>query len=163
MINPNQLLVGVIRPTLILLQSGLGTASQENAEEILLGTGMQESHLGDYIAQRGGPALGVWQMEPATANDIWINYLAFRSPTMQAVSRLMVQGQDRVAQLQGNLYYACAMARLRYARAPGALPAAGDLEGQAAYYVKNYNAGGAATVEEYIDNWHALQAVMARG
>jgi hypothetical protein len=35
--------------------------------------------------------------------------------------------------------YAAAMARLRYRRAPGRLPAAGDVAGMAAYWKRHYN------------------------
>jgi hypothetical protein len=65
--------------------------------------------------------------------------------------------------MQGNLYYSCAMARLKYARAPGPLPAVGDFTSQAAYYLIHYNAGGKATAAEYIDNYHRLQAELAKG
>ena len=60
------------------------------------------------------------------------------------------------AGLSGNLLYACAMARLVYARHPDPLPAAGDLEAQAELYKRVYNtAGGAATTAEYVANYKA--------
>ena len=50
--------------------------SQE-AENLLMGTAAQESALGEYIRQLGnGPALGIFQMEPETFDDIVRNYLA---------------------------------------------------------------------------------------
>ncbi|KAF0118141.1 MAG: hypothetical protein FD149_866 [Rhodospirillaceae bacterium] len=64
----------VIRPTLLHL--GLHSPA---AEALLLGTAIQESRLGTYLRQTGGgPALGVYQMEPATHEDIWTNFLAYR-------------------------------------------------------------------------------------
>lgn len=39
------------------------------AENLLVGTAVQESGRGRLV-QKGGPALGIYQMEPATFNDI---------------------------------------------------------------------------------------------
>ena len=50
---------------------------QPESVELVLGTCIQESHL-QYLKQLGGgPALGVIQMEPATHEDIWDNWLLF--------------------------------------------------------------------------------------
>lgn len=161
MINPKQLTTDVIIPVLgllIPLQHDQGANNLQAATELILGTGMQESQLGEAIDQLGGgPALGVWQMEPATEKDIWTNFLEFHPEFRVPVMKLVVSGIDRTKQLEGNLYYACAMARVEYLRAPEPLPKAGDLANQARYYVKYYNRGGAATVDEYINNWNILQ------
>ena len=51
------------------------------AEDLVMGTIAQESRMGTYIRQLGnGPALGISQMEPATHNDIWNNFLAYKEP-----------------------------------------------------------------------------------
>lgn len=51
----------------------------ESAENLLIGTAAQESALGEYIRQLGnGPALGIFQMEPATFKDIVQNYLQYK-------------------------------------------------------------------------------------
>ena len=48
------------------------------AEELVLGTAIVESSL-IYISQHGaGPALGLWQVEPATHDDLYANYLSYR-------------------------------------------------------------------------------------
>lgn len=154
-IDPRQLRDLVILPVL----QALADTELHAATELMLGTAMQETHCGDYLAQvGGGPALGLWQMEPATEADLWTNYLKFRPALGGTVRSFVMLGMPRVNQLVGNAYYACAMARVLYMRAPGALPPAGNPAAQAAYYVHHYNAGGKATVEEYVDNWHALQA-----
>lgn len=163
MINPKQLRDEIIRPTLQLLvplqhdQSGM---SVEGAVELLLGTAMQESRCGEFLHQLGsGPALGIMQMEPATHDDIWTNYLEFHPEFRVPISGLICNGLKRLPQLEGNLYYAVAMARMQYMRAPGKLPAAGDLGNQAAYYKLHYNTpAGSATLDQYINNWHELQA-----
>lgn len=148
MISPGDLRAYVIRPTCDLL--GLGG---DAVEELLLGTAAQESGLGEHLAQVHGPALGVWQMEPATHDDIWKNFIAYRAEYGTRVISLLSPGLTKLDQLRGNLYYACAMARLQYLRSPHPIPAAGDLVGQGALYKAVYNtAGGAATVEQYVAN-----------
>jgi len=162
MIRPAQLRDRVIVPVLSLLDSTMvpPPGSQGAAVELLLGTAMQESHCGDYIAQTHGPARGVWQMEPATEGDIWTNFLAFKPHLADAINSLLAPGIPRTDQLAGNLYYACAMARMQFLRSRDPMPAEGDIQGQSAFYVKVYNAGGKATEAEYMANWRQLQAAM---
>lgn len=153
-ISPSDLRTHVIRPVCDFL--GLGGPA---VEELLLGTAAQESGCGAHLAQMGGPALGIWQMEPATHDDLWSNFLTYRHPLSDKVGDLLVGALPKVAQLAGNLYYACAMARLQYLRSPMAIPAAGDLDGQAACYKQVYNTPlGAATVEQYIANARSVLA-----
>jgi hypothetical protein len=140
----------IIKPALEGLQ-----LDSKAAQELLLGTAIQESGL-KYLHQLGnGPALGVFQMEPATHDDIWENYLAYRPTLAQKIPGTGGSAIRRRAQeLVGNLWYAAGMCRVHYLRAPDPLPEAGDLEGQAAYWKKFYNTvQGAGTVEHYIRNW----------
>lgn len=117
------------------------------AAELLLATCAQESLLGQYRHQVHGPALGIFQMEPATHDDCWANFIAYR-PELQAwLGRL---SPSHTAQdLVDNDPYAIAMARVRYERAHGALPDATDLGAMFAYYKRNYNGPGAATEAEF--------------
>lgn len=149
MINLPQFIEYVIQPTLSRLNLG-GRA----AEELLLGTAIQESRV-HYLHQLGkGPAEGVFQMEPATHKDIWSNYLAYKPELARKVNSLAIANTDGLQQMCANMYYAAAMCRVHYLRVPKALPAAGDLEGQADYWKEFYNTYlGAGTVEEYIENY----------
>lgn len=147
-INPKDLRNFIIRPTITML--GLDGAG---VEELLLGTAMQESGCGTRLAQQGGPALGLWQMEPQTHDDLWINFLPRRLDLADRIARLLFTGFPKPSQLIGNLYYACAMARLQYFRSPRPIPSPGDLQGQAEIYKVVYNTpSGAATVEQYMAN-----------
>lgn len=146
-IAPNDLRLYVIRPVCTVM--GLGG---DAVEELLLGTAMQESSCGARIVQNGGPALGVWQMEPATHDDLWTNFLAFRIPLADKVSTFLFTALPKSVQLIGNLYYACAMARVQYFRSPRPIPSAGDIEGQAELYKVAYNGPGKATTDEYMAN-----------
>ena len=167
-INPSQLGQYVIKPTLDFL--GL---SSEEATDLLLLTAAQESHMGTYIKQLGGgPALGIYQMEPKTHDDIHENYLKFRDVLAKRVSGLATyyfnipsedDGKDGThpEELIGNLMYATAMARVHYLRVPEALPSKKDLspkvyvEQLASYWKSYYNTPlGAGTVEEAVLNYN---------
>ncbi|MEE9541175.1 MAG: hypothetical protein V3V85_06750, partial [Candidatus Thorarchaeota archaeon] len=52
-------------------------ASREAAVNLLLGTVYQESTINGitHLKQVGGPALGIYQIEPDTEHDTWENYL----------------------------------------------------------------------------------------
>lgn len=154
-INPGQLLNLVTRPALEIV--GLGGIA---AEQIMTGISLQESNSGYYLHQLGnGPAIGLDEVERATHDDIWANFLPGHPDLRAKLSTLVIEGLPKADQMAGNLYYATAMARLVLYRRPEPLPAAGDLPGQAAFYKAYYNsAGGAATVDEYIANWNAAKA-----
>lgn len=162
MIDPRQLLDLVVMPVLTRLTPNTDVTS---AAQLMMGTAAQESNCGSYIAQVHGPALGVWQMEPATHDDIWANFIV-RSPllkkmTADLVSHILADGPTTIPsplQMTGNLYYACAMARMLYLRQPEHLPQTGDTARQARYYKRYYNTpAGAATEAQYIRNFEALK------
>ncbi len=112
----------------------------ESAEELLLGTAAHESHLGKYRYQvGGGPALGVYQMEPATLVDIYDNYLAFRPKKQVLVKQVTgVDGPDLYS-LKYDAVYATVMARLHYWRVPEPLPPPYDIPALANYWDDHYN------------------------
>jgi len=124
------------------------------AENLIVGTAVQESHL-TYLRQvGGGPALGVCQMEPATHDDIWENYLSYRSELKNRVDRLLAPYKPKVEQLVGNMPYAVAMTRVHYMRVPHALPSADDAEALGQYWKAHYNTEqGAGTVAEFVLNY----------
>lgn len=146
MIDREQFIDLIIEPTL----EDLGLYSTA-ACELVLGTCLQESRL-IYIKQLGsGPALGVCQMEPATHDDIWNNYLQFRDRLAAAVSEI---GGPDSRELIWNLRYAVAMCRVHYRRVRAPLPQAGDLKHQATYWKEHYNTDlGRGTTDEYINSW----------
>lgn len=151
--NPQQLREQVIRPTL----KRIGLWSQA-AEDLILGTACQESHCGKYIRQLGCKgaigAFGVWQMELATARDIYDNFLRYKPDLKAKVESLRNPNQELTESLTTNLMYACAMCRIHYLRVPEPLPT-GTIESFAKYYKKYYNTiKGKATEQEYINNWN---------
>ena len=145
MLDPEQFRRLVIRPAVRRL--GLWSPA---AERLLLGTALTESGL-TWLAQKGGgPALGIFQIEPATHADVWANYLAYREDLASRVAWLASSG-SRQDQLVWNLAYATAIARLIYYRRPEPLPAADDLQSLARYYKTHFNTlKGKAKVEDFL-------------
>lgn len=154
-ISPAVLLSSAIRPALAAMGPQFGGP---DAEEMLLGIAAHESHCGEYLRQvGGGPALGIWQMEPAAHDDCWTNFLNYHEELAavgRALSGVMDLVQPLASELETNPQYAAYMARVRLYRAKGALPPAGDLEAQAAYWKLNYNGPGKGTTDEYVANAH---------
>lgn len=124
----------------------------ESAEELVLGTGLQESGY-RYVQQLGrGPAVSFWQIEPATAHDVW-RWLEATNKS-HLVNDLLVPGEDKIEQLRWNLVYGAALCRMYYRRVPEPLPEPGDIPGMARYWKKFYNTHlGAGTELSYRKNW----------
>ncbi len=129
------------------------------AEELLVITCAQESDGGTYLMQndaRGypkGPAMGIYQMEPATYIDLFDNFLAYHRDLWQKiVGPGNVLAMPPTAQMIWDLKYATQIARLNYYRVREALPQ--DFEGQIRYYKKYWNTDlGAATLGQVRSNY----------
>ncbi len=147
-LHVGQFRANVVRPTL----QGLNQWS-EAAELLLLGTAVQESGLRFLAQLGGGPALGLYQMEPATHSDIHSNFLAYRQGLSGLVAALLVPSMPRIEQLVWNLRYATAMARIHYLRDRAPLPAPNDIDGLGALWKRHYNTpAGAGTAEQFVLN-----------
>lgn len=127
-----------------------------NAVNLLMGTAAQESHLGKYRKQLGGgPALGIFQMEPATFDDIVNNYLRYKPELAARIERVARISRFRAEDLENNDVLAICMARVHYLRVREAIPS--DLEGWARYWKCYYNTKlGKGTEEEFIANYKRL-------
>lgn len=150
-IDPRQLRELIIVPT--LAQLGLYSPA---ATSLVLGTAMHESHLIALRQQGGGPALGLWQMEPATHDDIWRNFLKYRTDVAVKIRHYFNVADDLMIsadQMTGNLYYACAMARIQYRRVSAPLPD-NEPNALAAFWKEHYNTPlGAGTVAEALPHF----------
>jgi len=142
----------VIRPTLKKLNLW-----SESAENLLMGTAAQESQMGRYLMQINGIAIGVFQCEPATHDDIWSRYLVHKGNLTAAILRLVAMKQPKLDQLAWNLSYAAAICRVHYLRVPSALPDPNDIEALGHYWKNHYNTHlGRGTVEEFIKSYTAM-------
>lgn len=125
----------------------------EAATDLLMKTAAKESNFGTYLYQVGsGPAKGVFQIEPNTEKDIWLNFLRFNPVLTGKIKTLTGVDGPNVSALEGDLRYQVIMARLVYYRVAKPLPMPGDIEAQAHYWKQHYNtAAGAGTVEGFIE------------
>lgn len=154
--NPQVLHDYIIFPTLEAMKAYDGfDYNTQSARQLLLATMGQESHCCDYIKQVKGPALGPYQMEPATIADLYLNFAtgAKKELLYKFLSLAELQYPNLIGTV-GNLHYATALARMNYRRFPGALPAFGDRSAMWTYYKKFWNSVvGAATEEDFNVNW----------
>jgi hypothetical protein len=130
----------VIRPTLKHLE--LWSPAAEN---LLVGTIAIESGGRRLRQAGGGPARGLYQIEPATHDDVWENYLEHKPKLSGRVALLMTswfaagKGDADHRELDGNLFYSTAIVRIIYLRVPEVLPHADDIAALAVYWKKYYN------------------------
>jgi hypothetical protein len=160
--SPVQFRRFVVEPVLSVL--GLHSPA---AVSLLLATALHESGGLTYIDQVTGragaagdtvlgPAIGLYQIEPATHEDLFQSFL--RWPRYQPLRELVLQYRsplpDRHEQLM-DPFYATAVARAQYFRAKPPLPAPGDWAGMAAYWKQFWNTpAGKGTPAEFLANWH---------
>ena len=120
------------------------------AEEQVQGTTIVESVLIFIRQHRDGPALDLWRVEPATHDDFFANYLTYRQEPPARLMELRSPALSMNENLATNLMYGAAVCRLCYYRQLEALPEAGNVEGQAAFWKQHYNTPlGAGTVSKY--------------
>jgi hypothetical protein len=119
--------------------------SSDVAVQLLLATAAQESHMGEYLHQVNGPALGIFQMEPATFVDTLTratNILGALYPTSPS-ERLIY-----------DLRYATIVARAKYWLDPHPLPQPDDINGLWEIYKRVWNTHlGAATQQQFLGNY----------
>lgn len=135
MIHSEQLRELIIRPTLTNIN-----LNSKNAEELLVFTAACESLGGYYLKQVNGPALGLYQMEPATHYDIWNNFLRYNQKILDVI--IMNIGVSRMPLAERMIYdlqYATIMARIHYRRVKEPLPDANNVEAMWEYYKQYYN------------------------
>ena len=132
----------------------------EEACDLVYETGMAESGY-RALEQKGGPALGFFQCEPETADDILKNYVIFRSAISQKLielgmpAKIMadIKSPDHIDVLKysliTNIALQVAFCRLKYRRDKDPIPT--TKKARAAYWKKIYNTKlGKGTVEHYM-------------
>lgn len=151
MINSKQFRQLVVRKALMYLDPVIPYSVA--AENLLMGTCAKESDMGTFIAQNGGgPALGVFQMEPATYNDIFNNFIKYKKDLKSIV---LFANSPEPEEMVCNMFFAAIMCRIHYYRRPEALPAPYDFEALGQYWKQHYNTvKGKGTVEEFVENYH---------
>ena len=142
----DQLIKHIIEPSIKSIDK-----YSKDAVYLLVGTCAAESQLAEFVKQIGGPALGIYQMEPKTYYDIIDNYIQYdHSLTIKIFD---TEGVISPAEtLIYDLKLSTIFARLQYARFKEPLPAWNNFSDQAVYWKKYYNtAQGKGTVEKYLN------------
>jgi hypothetical protein len=149
-LDVDQLRVNIVRPVLIRLD--LHTPAAEN---LVLGTALHESHA-RYLRQIKGPAMGIYQMEPATHFDLHRNFLRHNTTLKVRINNFasfFSGDMPDPSELIGNLFYATAMCRVHYRRVRDPLPT-NEPHALAQYYKDFYNTRlGKATVEQALPHF----------
>ena len=70
-IDVDQLVKYIIKPALGSIVPD--RIMSQDAVTLLTGTAAKESIVGKYVKQINGPALGIYQIEPNTHQDLWHN------------------------------------------------------------------------------------------
>ena len=128
-------------------------AYSDDALALVVRTGMAES---GYRALKGygegNPAIGFFQIEPATMNDMIDNYIKYRSHyKVHLISLGMNFEKDTIMSVMSNIAVQAALCRIHYRRDKHSIPSWDDLEGQAKYWKRVYNTNlGRGTTEHFI-------------
>jgi len=121
------------------------------ALEMVYKTGLAETGY-RHLEQIKGPAIGFFQVEPATMNDTWDNYVMYRPDLKTKLWALGYDEKDGVQRVMGSIILQVIFCRLKYRRSPKPLPACGDLEAQAKYWKSIYNSElGKGTIEHFME------------
>jgi hypothetical protein len=119
----------------------------DHCVELLAMIAAHESLGGKYRKQIGGPALGLFQIEPVTHNSVWDN-----SDSIRARAKRYGVTED-VSKLESDDRYSIWVARHYLAMDKNPLPK--TPEAMAAYCKSYWNRTGKATPEKYLNDWQA--------
>lgn len=145
----------VVKPALWRIDLWSGAA-----ENLVLGTLMQESELRALKQYGSGPAIGIAQMEPATHTSLWVHSIPGISGLAGKLTGLLAPIDHEQLPLPNalalthNLLYAAAMCRVRYYIVRERLPLQNDPMAMATYWLHGYNAGGKGTIAAALPHFH---------
>jgi hypothetical protein len=146
---------GVVIPALTRLK--LYTLS---AEKLLMGTAAVESRFVFRHQLKGGPALGLFQMEPPTFNWLLTEFLAARKHAELRQNLLLIAGNTAPTfnDLVTNDLFAAAMARIRYYAVHAPIPQ--TVAAQADYWWVHYNGRSPHGLKpaDYLERWNQFCA-----
>jgi hypothetical protein len=144
----------VIRPVLDEIEQAHGIRAKDSAEELLVLTAATESHGGKWLHQNGGPACGIYQMEPRTADDLIERIVRKFEGKLSKTGNIALAAHnfnDLDKEICGNIRVATYLARMYYWFVPEPLPYLVDTPALARYWKQYWNTKGA--VAKAIDDY----------
>lgn len=149
-ITPTHFLEYIIEPATELCMTLAGVPAPPYMDTLLLATASQETLLGKWLHQIRGPALGVFQVEPATLDDLLNNYIKSAKRFNRLMQAVSLPGAEPREQIIFDLRYAAVISRLYYFRVKEPLPAETTFASLWHYYKTYYNtAAGKATERDF--------------
>jgi|SRR5690606_5821278 len=127
------------------------------AENLLLGTAIQESGMG--FAMKSGRRLGLYHISPAAHRSVWDHYLIFHPEQASVVRGLAGQHsfvENPHRELVTNLRYATAIAWYIYKKSGCTLPDPGDIQGLARIWQRHFHSQPTGRVADFVRNYLEL-------
>lgn len=136
----------IVAPALTLAQDLASVPHTPYVENLIVATAAIETRLGHWLHQLGGgPAVSIYQFEPATLHDLLQNFASATRYT-QLLRACRVPAAGPLDEIMWNLRFATVCARLNYYRVREALPKATTFDTLWHYYKTYWNTkAGAAT------------------
>jgi hypothetical protein len=155
MIDPATARAQFVQPAL----DQLGLYSLD-AEKLLMGTAAVESNFANFIQFGGGPARGMFQMEPPTFEDLVGRVLGHHAALNTAIKGMAEALPLSFLELTSNHLFAAGMARVKYFSIPAPIPS--SLAEQAHYWRHYYNGESVHGLQEadYIASWNRYCAAL---
>ena len=151
--RPHILVDHIIKPTMHAFEQTLPLINKPNSIQLMLAIAAQESDCGVYFKSINGHEMGIWQVHPDTDTDLHENFLNTRPELLMILNHLKSDWMNW-PHIQSPMYN-CAIARLCLYRYSEPCPPFNDMDGMWKFYKKRYNSyKGAATEEEWIENWN---------
>jgi hypothetical protein len=145
-INAPQFRELVITPALAALAPA-GIPVTKTAADLLMATAANETDLGTWLNQSPGPALGVFQIEPASLDTLVLRLTPAQTKAIEGISTQWTIKE----QLDTNLLLAAAICRLFYWQNPFIMPTTWTLDTLWNVYKSVWNTdAGAATLAGFI-------------
>ena len=124
----------------------------DDALAMIVRTGNAESGYRRLSQFGGGPGIGFFQVELATARDVMDNYVRYRPSYLNVLIDLGLDEDNLEFCIKTNIALQVAFCRLHYMRDKNPIPSWADLEGQASYWKEVYNTHlGKGTIKHFIE------------
>ena len=125
-----------------------------DVRELLLTTAFVETNLYPRFQDKGGDAIGLFQIEYGTYRDLWRRAIPKHHPKLYQAMRLRFgdsqTGEIKFEQLQKNDVVSALFARVKYYESASPISSLDNIDAQADYYKRIYNtAKGKANIEKF--------------